>query len=470
MRGISVLVALALAMAVGLLSVVSSKALIAALACLMLIAAAVAVWSWRGSMRGTRPARRFSRPRLLAASALVCYMISTLSFRARSGSAIAANPVDSAGFIRVALLAGAFVLALAAIVACWEAGLRATRLALPARLYLLYIALALAAVPVAVQPGYSLFAVADLTVLVVTFLAAARAFRGDEVSIFRVILGFQAFLVGTVAVGIIVAPARTLVAQSGTSFPRLAGAFPSLTFNTLGTFGVLFFAAGLAGQKPRRTLIISGLVLVVLTQYRTGIIASLVVFAIYLLAQRKVSRRAFAFLLVLGVFFVTQTAEFQHLWLRGSSAQVVGSLSGRETYWSAALKAVQESPVVGLGIKSGTRFEVLVSPADAYTSSLHNTWIEALVGVGVLGLAALLAAFLLAVARAVKRMHTPEGLLALLLLASIGVRSLTGTTIELAGLTPLVFLAAVSVCESAARRRGVANADRRPAPLRPELA
>jgi O-antigen ligase len=233
-----------------------------------------------------------------------------------------------------------------------------------------------------------------------------------------------------------------------------------LTFNTLGTFGVLFFAAGLAGQKPRRTLIVVGLALVVLTQYRTGIIASLVVFAIYLVAQRRVSRLVFASMLVLCVVFVTQTAEFQHLWLRGSSAEVVGSLSGRETYWSAAFKAVRESPVVGLGIKSGTRFVVLVNPADADTSSLHNTWVEALVGVGVLGLATLLVAFLMALVRAAKRMHTPEGLLALLLLASIGVRSTTGTTIELAGLTPLVFLAAVSISESASRRRrGVASAD-----------
>jgi hypothetical protein len=69
------------------------------------------------------------------------------------------------------------------------------------------------------------------------------------------------------------------------------------------------------------------------------------------------------------------------------------------------------------------------------TSTIHGTWIEALVGTGIIGSVLLALAYLTALGRAA----TTRWRVGLVLLLLIGVRSLTGETIELFGFTSLLF-------------------------------
>ncbi len=97
----------------------------------------------------------------------------------------------------------------------------------------------------------------------------------------------------------------------------------------------------------------------------------------------------------------------------------------------------ERSPVIGVGLTSGTRFEVFPSLLLGETSTIHSTWVEAYLGTGLLGLSLIVA---LLVQFVVSSWRVRAVTLAPLLFAcTIAVRSLTGTTIELAGSTAVLF-------------------------------
>ena len=74
-------------------------------------------------------------------------------------------------------------------------------------------------------------------------------------------------------------------------------------------------------------------------------------------------------------------------------------------------------------------------------STLHNTWIEALVGTGVVGLTFVAFAFLVTLKRAtVEALRGGGTIIPLLLLLVLFVRSATGSTFEVFQLEALLFL------------------------------
>jgi hypothetical protein len=62
------------------------------------------------------------------------------------------------------------------------------------------------------------------------------------------------------------------------------------------------------------------------------------------------------------------------------------SLTGRTHWWAFAGELVRDNPLVGLGGYAAGRFSVLGQLGATETSTLHSTWVELLVGVGLLGL------------------------------------------------------------------------------------
>ena len=86
--------------------------------------------------------------------------------------------------------------------------------------------------------------------------------------------------------------------------------------------------------------------------------------------------------------------------LRGQTPEEARELSSRLDYWSAALPVWRESPLIGKGLLTGTRFEVLAPLGLTFTSGIHSTWVEALVGTGVIGLALVSLSFLITFKRA----------------------------------------------------------------------
>ena len=111
-------------------------------------------------------------------------------------------------------------------------------------------------------------------------------------------------------------------------------------------------------------------------------------------------------------------------------------------WWEASIPVWQRSPLVGRGLLSGTRFEVLARLGLRDTGGIHSTWVEALVGTGLIGLGLLAAMLLMCLRRALRLALDRRGaILPLLLLVVLSVRSITGNSFEsFQGLETVVFL------------------------------
>jgi O-antigen ligase len=159
----------------------------------------------------------------------------------------------------------------------------------------------------------------------------------------------------------------------------------------------------------------------------------------YLLARRGISSKLAILLIAPLAVLVVQSSLFIDAWVRGETAShSIATLSGRTEYWSRAFEVVERSPIIGTGLSSGSRYEVLAQIGHSATSTIHNTWIEAYLGTGLLGTIALAFCFLYAWKISIK--YTDISLVPLLVLVTITVRSITGTSIELASSTLLFFL------------------------------
>jgi len=66
------------------------------------------------------------------------------------------------------------------------------------------------------------------------------------------------------------------------------------------------------------------------------------------------------------------------------------SLSGRTDWWTFAWQRFLERPFTGFGAFAGGRFAALAEMGDSLTSSVHNTYLEAILGLGVFGVGPLL--------------------------------------------------------------------------------
>ncbi len=133
-----------------------------------------------------------------------------------------------------------------------------------------------------------------------------------------------------------------------------------------------------------------GTVAVMLASGRQGLAIWIAGIAVLLWVLR---RRWLLVLVPLGlVLALTQwTALSANVWevvARDQNPDTLATLSGRLVYWDAALSAWQEHPWTGYGFGVGGQFALEGIGEDA-VSSLHSGYLEALVGLGLLGIAPL---------------------------------------------------------------------------------
>jgi len=159
--------------------------------------------------------------------------------------------------------------------------------------------------------------------------------------------------------------------------------------------------------------------------------------------------------LLVAVPLFIQTSTFEDAWVRGESHQTLTTLTGRTIWWGEAIDATARSPVFGIGLTSGVRYEVLQARFNGFTSTIHSTWIEAFVGTGFVGVGLLVAAMVSGLAVTWRYGRRGGDLVPLLLVTLLAVRSITSSTIDIGSYSVLVFLVAVSV---ASQRPAVADA------------
>lgn len=181
--------------------------------------------------------------------------------------------------------------------------------------------------------------------------------------------------------------------KSASIIPWLQGYFPIINPNAVGFLSVAAFARLLffsAKAKPLRLAFITGTL--ICSQSRTSYAVTLVVLAIFIidgLRSRQTIRAILALSAMAGMLFllIGHQETMLRIITRGQSEESISSLSGRTNYWEFALRYVSW---LGNGLATGSRSLIFVTGQDTFmrgSVNLHNSYIEALMGAGIVGAA-----------------------------------------------------------------------------------
>jgi hypothetical protein len=376
-------------------------------------------------------------------------LLSTLVFRARSADQLAYDPLDPAAQFRVLCVAVALILGAAALISQPHAAPSNGRLtSLPIRLYFLYVFVVFLGAPLSVDVPLTAYRGVELLTGLIVIVGARRSV-GDEASerIGTVVYWFIVGLLLSVWIGFIVAPEQardTILNNNAPLGWELHGIWPSISSNGVGTLGVVvtFWSLARLRTLPSPTTLRRafahataglGVASLIFAQYRTGYVAFVAGLLVYLLVGRRWALATIILLVVLGVVArggASLVQEAEPYALRGQTTEEASTLSSRVDFWTAAVPVWEESPLIGKGLLTATRFEVLAPLGNTYTSGIHSTWVEALVGTGLIGLALLILSFLVTCKRAFVNARRSGDLVPILVLAVLAVRTITGNTFE----------------------------------------
>lgn len=394
---------------------------------------------------------------------LVLLVLSTLVLRIRDAETLASNPLDSAGAVRVALAGLALLLGAHALLLSERRAGPVRRLtSRPFRIYLAYIAVVAIGAVLSSRPTLTSYRAFELLTGAVVIAGALQVV--GRLAVKRTISLLYWSIVGlilTVWAGVLIAPSLALSPVGerfsfGAPLPwRIVGVMPVMSANFVGTVGVTLFLWSLAywlredrmGVGPRPfiagSLTFLGLATLLAAQYRTGYAAALAGVGVLLLLRKRTGIAVLLLTVALtaGVSGVVSGSDVEGFVLRGQSAEVATGLTGRTIWWEEAIVVFRESPLIGGGLLTASRFEVLAELGATTTSTIHSTWIEALVGTGLAGASLVLVAFLVTFRRSWTEARSPVGsVVPALLMTILLVRSLTANTFESFGLEALLFM------------------------------
>jgi O-antigen ligase len=267
----------------------------------------------------------------------------------------------------------------------------------------------------------------------------------------RIVIGTIGAIVALVWIEALVLPSRAWSPVPSLLPYELQGVMPVYSSNTVGTLGGLLAIWGLArpGGPGRAAFLndvalVLGLATLVAAQYRTCAIGFLAVGALVAWRRRRslfVTLAAAGALAALFVGAGAIRAQTETAFAKGNP-DVIATLDSRTVYWQAAVPAIRERPLLGWGLNVGSR-RVLVSLGEDSASTIHDTWVEAVLGTGVVGAALLAGAFLTGLRSAWLARRDATGVAVGAMLAFLVVRSITGSTAELFDVLFLVFVGLV---------------------------
>jgi hypothetical protein len=407
-------------------------------------------------------AARISRHGFLAVEGpILLLVLATLSFRVRSAEALQDNPADSASAFRLACVGLAVLLASLSLISrrSGEPARHTTVAHLSLRLFALYVGVVFVAAPFSVSP--LLTAYRGIELAAATLVVVAGLWRlGEDASRrgLNTLMGSLFALLLTVWAGVLISPGRAIRPISSPIPFQIQGIFPPISSNTVGTIGAIIALTAVAGwmfdgqslRLPGLKWVagIVGVVTTIASQYRTGYVAFVASLIVLLILNRRIIVAFVLTISSLAILAITSSsvATLEPFLLRGQSRAQAMTFSGRLGFWEAAISVWQTSPLIGRGLVTATRFEVLEPLGLGHISTIHGTWIEALVGTGILGAFLLATAYLSLLVYSVSpRIIASHGGLPAAILVFLGIRSVTGTSFEIFGLLNLLFLILASL-------------------------
>lgn len=377
-------------------------------------------------------------------TAWILMIVSTFVWRVRTTDALVSNPLDKAAMVRVALVALAGVLV---VVHLLRHQLRAP---LPVAVVLLmpYVGCAVISAVGSPLPLFGLDRAVELSVGLGAIIAVATADRAEWRKALDLMLAAFGGICLLAWLEAIATPTRGWEVVNGVVSHALIGYFPAFSSNSLGAYGAVLAIWAIAQvDSPHhrpwvvRLAAFGGLLTLLATQYRTGIVAFLLALT-YVAWQRR--RGLLAFVVLGGALLVTASGDWsairtrtQVAFARGNS-DAVSTLDSRSIYWHAAEPYIKARPAFGWGLNVGTR-KVLSTLGLQETSTIHSTWFEALLGTGFVGTIFLAGAYLALLAAALSRERDRDKAAIVGIVIILLVRSLTGTTVELFDVLMLLF-------------------------------
>ena len=222
-----------------------------------------------------------------------------------------------------------------------------------------------------------------LTVILAGFAIAGRI---KSIATLNILMLIILFLVISAGLGALLTPQHAFANLQLSSSIVLRGTSPSINSNTLTQFAallaVMLFTLRLYKVREYKnisTLVLIGISITIMllghsrTSIFSGILAIIMVF--YFSKQRALLIIATG---VGAIGFLVSDFLVQYI-TRGQSTEVFTSMSGRTNFWTEVWSYVVESPYIGYGYYAAQR-ELF------YTSSIDNSYLEVLLGLGFIGL------------------------------------------------------------------------------------
>lgn len=331
--------------------------------------------------------------------------LSGFQFRFRDTQAAAGAAVDSWALYRIALMA----------VTAFALGVRLVLRRVPLAGYVsrglvgvltIYAIICAASTLWSVYPTWTLYKSLEYLVDIALLASILATFASAEG--YKTILDWTWTLDGllliSVWLGAWLRPGEAFQPSPGLIGVQVYGILPQIDANGVGHLSAILSIVALSRlllRPPGKTgrafyglVFTLGLATMAVAQTRSAILGFLVGLALLLYFSRR--RRATVFVIVTVVLLFSLTSArvlTEEYFRRGQNSELVGSLSGRTTWWESGWQEFVKHPWMGMGAYTA-RFTVLEKMGDLDASTVHNTYLETVLGVGILGLIPLIAVFL----------------------------------------------------------------------------
>jgi O-antigen ligase len=276
------------------------------------------------------------------------------------------------------------------------------------RWMIVYAAVALASTFYSSLPLVSAGKALEVLVDAIFFVAVSSFCSSLEiVSLWNLLLSFLSVSLAAVWVSAFVNPSAGFIHIPGALLPpQLQGAFPTVSPNDLGEYSAIVAATAFYRMLARRRtalenegllwggVFVVGLVSLIFAQARTSVVALAAALIAILFMTRET--RLLPIFAVCGVALIAggAGAALREYYMRGQSSQVFFTMTGRLTVWEVAWNFFKESPFLGHGFYTAHRLDLnaRLSSMSIEISNIDNTFLEMLLGVGLIGLLPILAA------------------------------------------------------------------------------
>ncbi|MDQ3704977.1 MAG: O-antigen ligase family protein, partial [Chloroflexota bacterium] len=312
----------------------------------------------------------------------------------RGTASVSSNPVDAAALFRL-LLVGAVGAILVSYMVTRQVDLLQSMTRGVFVLLFVFVVVHILSASWSVKPMWTLYRSFEFAVDAALIAVISTRFRTSEDvgALFNWTWLLHGILLLTVGVGVLFAPSEALPKLGGAIGFGIQGVMPVIARNTVGHLSAILFLVAftrLLMNRPGRSgylLLLAGTTpFLLLAQTRSVLIPIAFALPVILLC----SRRFFLLIASIGGLLAALLlggvpALLLEYLNRGRPESDIATLTGRTTWWELAFDRLSERPLTGYGGYTGGRF-VVGQNFDEDLATVHNTYLEVLIGTSFWGL------------------------------------------------------------------------------------